>query len=73
MGLKTKVGAGAVVLALAGYWVALLILGPKVEVLEAVRQVRGDSTCQVPDVELSLSVSGPGFAPGSPVLFGALR
>jgi hypothetical protein len=39
-------------------------------VVEAVRQVRGDSPCQVPDVELSLSVSGPGFAPGSAVLFG---
>jgi acetyl-CoA acetyltransferase len=39
-------------------------------VVEAVRQVRGDSTCQVPDVELSLSVSGPGYAPGSAVLFG---
>jgi acetyl-CoA acetyltransferase len=39
-------------------------------VVEAVRQVRGDSTAQVPDVELSLSVSGPGFAPGSAVLFG---
>ncbi|MCU1504581.1 MAG: Acetyl-CoA acetyltransferase [Ilumatobacteraceae bacterium] len=39
-------------------------------VVEAVRQVRGDSTCQVPDVALSLSVSGPGFAPGSAVLFG---
>ncbi len=39
---------------------------------EAVRQVRGESTCQVADVELSLSVSGPGFAPGSAVLFGAL-
>jgi acetyl-CoA acetyltransferase len=39
-------------------------------VIEAVRQVRGDSTCQVPGVELSLSVSGPGFAPGSAVLFG---
>jgi acetyl-CoA acetyltransferase len=36
---------------------------------EAVRQVRGESTCQVPDVELSLAVSGPGFAPGSAVLF----
>ena len=41
-------------------------------VVEAVRQVRGDSTCQVADVELSLSVSGPGFAPGSAVLFGRL-
>ena len=39
---------------------------------EAVRQVRGESTCQVADVELSLSVSGPGFAPGSAVLFGRL-
>ena len=39
-------------------------------VVEAVRQVRGTSTCQVADVELSLSVSGPGFAPGSAVLFG---
>jgi len=40
--------------------------------VEAVRQVRGESTCQVADVELSLSVSGPGFAPGSAVLFGKL-
>jgi acetyl-CoA acetyltransferase len=42
-------------------------------VLEAVRQVRGESTCQVGDptgVEVSLSVSGPGYAPGSAVLFG---
>jgi len=39
-------------------------------VIEAVRQVRGESTCQVDDVELSLSVSGPGYAPGSAVLFG---
>ncbi len=39
-------------------------------VVEAVRQVRGESTCQVDAVELSLSVSGPGFAPGSAVLFG---
>jgi acetyl-CoA acetyltransferase len=38
--------------------------------VEAVRQVRGESTCQVDGVELSLSVSGPGFAPGSAVLFG---
>jgi acetyl-CoA acetyltransferase len=41
-------------------------------VIEAVRQARGDSTCQVPDVELSLSVSGPSFAPGSAVLFGGV-
>jgi len=39
-------------------------------VVEAVRQVRGESTCQVADVELSVSVSGPGYAPGSAVLFG---
>ncbi|MBV1882858.1 MAG: hypothetical protein KUG82_14570 [Pseudomonadales bacterium] len=36
---------------------------------EAVRQVRGDSTCQVADVEHSLVVSGPGYSPGSAVLF----
>jgi acetyl-CoA acetyltransferase len=41
-------------------------------VVEAVRQVRGESTCQVDDAELCLSVSGPGFAPGSAVLFGRL-
>ncbi len=40
-------------------------------VTEAARQARGDSTCQVKDVELSLVVSGPGYAPGSAVLFGA--
>jgi acetyl-CoA acetyltransferase len=39
-------------------------------VIEAVRQVRGESTCQVADVDLSLSVSGPGYSPGSAVLFG---
>ena len=37
---------------------------------EAVRQVRGDSTCQAANVERSLAVSGPGYAPGSAVLFG---
>jgi acetyl-CoA acetyltransferase len=37
---------------------------------EAVRQVRGESTCQAADVELSLAVAGPGYAPGSAVLFG---
>lgn len=36
---------------------------------EAVRQVRGESTCQVDNVQLSLAVAGPGFAPGSAVLF----
>ncbi len=40
-------------------------------VVEAVRQVRGESTCQAPNVELSLAVGGPGYAPGSAVLFGA--
>ena len=39
-------------------------------VVEAVRQSRGDSTCQVEDVQLSLAVGGPGYAPGSAVLFG---
>jgi acetyl-CoA acetyltransferase len=39
-------------------------------IVEAVRQVRGESTCQVDDVELSLAVAGPGYAPGSAVLFG---
>jgi acetyl-CoA acetyltransferase len=39
-------------------------------VVEAVRQIRGESTCQVEGAELSLSVSGPGYAPGSAVLFG---
>lgn len=38
--------------------------------VEAVRQVRGESTCQVDDAELCLSVAGPGYAPGSAVLFG---
>ncbi|MEA3214373.1 MAG: hypothetical protein QOJ19_529 [Acidimicrobiia bacterium] len=41
-------------------------------VVEAVRQIRAESTCQVAGAELSLSVSGPGFAPGSAVLFGKL-
>ena len=39
-------------------------------VVEAVRQSRGDSTCQVENVELSFAVGGPGYAPGSAVLFG---
>ena len=38
---------------------------------EAVRQVRGESTCQAKDVELSLAVGGPGYSPGSAILFGA--
>jgi len=39
--------------------------------IEAVRQVRGSSTCQVDDVELSLFVAGPGTPPSSAVLLGA--
>ncbi len=39
-------------------------------VVEAVRQSRGDSTCQAQNVDLSLAVGGPGYAPGSAVLFG---
>lgn len=35
---------------------------------EAVRQIRGDSTAQVRDVELSLCVAGPGTPPSSAVL-----
>ena len=38
---------------------------------ESVRQIRGDSTCQVTNVERALVVAGPGYAPGSAVLFGA--
>ena len=37
---------------------------------EAVRQARGDSQCQVKDVQHSLVVAGPGYSPGSAVLFG---
>ena len=39
-------------------------------VVEAVRQVRGESTCQVQEVSTSLAVAGPGYAPGSAILFG---
>jgi acetyl-CoA acetyltransferase len=38
---------------------------------ESVRQIRGDSTCQVRKVERALVVAGPGYCPGSAVLFGA--
>ena len=38
---------------------------------EAVRQVRGEATMQASKVDLSLCVAGPGFAPGSAVLFSA--
>jgi acetyl-CoA acetyltransferase len=37
---------------------------------EAARQVRGDSTSQVDNVELSLCVAGPGTPPSSAVLLG---
>lgn len=36
---------------------------------EAVRQIRGQSMCQINDVEFSLSVAGPGTPPSSAVLF----
>ncbi|HZR79984.1 MAG TPA: acetyl-CoA acetyltransferase [Candidatus Binatia bacterium] len=38
---------------------------------ESVRQIRGESTCQVKRVERALVVAGPGYSPGSAVLFGA--
>jgi acetyl-CoA acetyltransferase len=38
---------------------------------ESVRQIRGESTCQVKNVERALVVAGPGYSPGSAVLFGA--
>jgi acetyl-CoA acetyltransferase len=38
-------------------------------VLEAVRQVRGTSTCQVEDVELSLVAGGPSSSPVSSLIF----
>ena len=37
--------------------------------LEAVRQVRGQSTCQVDNVEFSLAVGGPGAPVGSAALY----
>ena len=40
-------------------------------ITESVRQIRGESTCQVRDVERALVVGGPGYAPGSAILFGA--
>jgi acetyl-CoA acetyltransferase len=40
---------------------------------EAVRQVRGQSCNQVPNVKLSLSVAGPGTPPSSAVLLGSER
>ena len=42
-------------------------------VTEAVRQIRGESTCQVEGAGLSLVISGPGYCPGSAVLFSKER
>ena len=39
--------------------------------IEAVRQLRGQSTSQVPDAEVSLTIAGPMVTPVSTVLFGA--
>jgi acetyl-CoA acetyltransferase len=39
--------------------------------VEAVRQIRGTSSCQVDDVGLSLFVAGPGTAPSSAALLSA--
>ncbi|MBW2499731.1 MAG: acetyl-CoA acetyltransferase [Deltaproteobacteria bacterium] len=38
---------------------------------ESVRQVRGESTCQVAQVERALVVAGPGYSPGSALVLGA--
>ena len=38
---------------------------------ESVRQIRGESTCQVSSVERALVVGGPGYAPGSALVLGA--
>jgi acetyl-CoA acetyltransferase len=37
---------------------------------EAARQIRGESTCQVADAELSLCAAGPGTPPSGAVLLG---
>ena len=39
--------------------------------IEAVRQLRGQSTSQVPDAEVSLAVAGPMVTPVSTILFGS--
>jgi acetyl-CoA acetyltransferase len=39
--------------------------------IEAVRQIRGDSTSQVPDAEVSMVISGPMVTPVSACIFGA--
>ncbi|MEM8769213.1 MAG: acetyl-CoA acetyltransferase [Pseudomonadota bacterium] len=40
-------------------------------ILEAVRQVRGDSTNPVPDVDVSMTISGPMVTPVSACIFGS--
>jgi hypothetical protein len=39
--------------------------------IEAIRQVRGQSTAQVPDVEVSMVCSGPMVTPVSSCIFGS--
>ena len=39
--------------------------------VEAVRQIRGESTSQVPDAEVSMVISGPMVTPVSACIFGA--
>ncbi len=39
--------------------------------LEAVRQIRGDSTAQVPDVDVSMVIAGPMVTPVSSCIFGS--
>jgi acetyl-CoA acetyltransferase len=39
--------------------------------VEAVRQLRGQSTCQVPDAEVSMVISGPMVTPVSSMILGA--
>ena len=39
--------------------------------IEAVRQLRGQSTIQVPDAEVSLAIAGPMVTPVSTILFGS--
>ncbi len=39
--------------------------------IEAVRQIRGQSTSQVPDVKVSLAAAGPMVTPVSTIIFGS--
>ncbi len=39
--------------------------------IEAVRQIRGQSTSQVPDANVSLAVAGPMVTPVSTIIFGS--